>query len=119
MSFYETQCGLSDAVKDLFYDQLHVRAVTTVIHAWEFLIPCGDRNVQAQVTKKYMEAVGMAGQTLILRVRRTRPRGYKTFFVLNSIEREISTAHKNKIPTNGEVSCYKLYHASKCLNAYE
>ena len=25
----------------------------------------------------------------------TRPRGYKTFFMLNSIEYEISTAHKN------------------------
>ena len=24
-----------------------------------------------------------------------RPRGYKTFYVLNSIEHEISTAHKN------------------------
>ena len=63
MSFYDPQCGLSDAVKDLFYDQLHVRAVTTVIPAWEFLIPCGDWNVQAHVTKKYMEAVGMAGHT--------------------------------------------------------
>ena len=26
---------------------------------------------------------------------RTRPRGFKTFFMLNSIEHEISTAHKN------------------------
>ena len=25
----------------------------------------------------------------------TRPRGYKTFFMLNSTEHEISTAHKN------------------------
>ena len=25
----------------------------------------------------------------------TRPRGYKTFFMLNSIEHKISTAHKN------------------------
>ena len=27
---------------------------------------------------------------------RTRPRGYKTFFVLNSIEHEILNAHKYK-----------------------
>ena len=63
MSFYDRQCGLSDAVKDLFYDQLHERAVTTVIPAWESLIPCGGWNIQAQVTKKCMEAVGLAGQT--------------------------------------------------------
>ena len=30
----------------------------------------------------------------------TRPRGYKTFFMLNSTEHEISTAHKTKIPAN-------------------
>ena len=35
------------------------------------------------------------------------PRGYKTFFMLNSIEHEISTAHKNQKPTNKEVSCLK------------
>ena len=28
----------------------------------------------------------------------------KTFFMLNSTEHEISTAHKTKIPTNEEVS---------------
>ena len=54
----------------VFYDH-QLRAVTTVIHAWGFLIPWGDRNVQAQVTKKYVVAVGMASQTLILRVRGT------------------------------------------------
>ena len=37
-----SQCGLSDSVKDLFYDQL--RAVTAMIPASEFLIPCGDWN---------------------------------------------------------------------------
>ena len=50
------------------------------------------------------------------------PRGYKTFFMLNSTEHEISTAHKTKILTNKEVSCFKslrccIYHADKCLNA--
>ena len=29
------------------------------------------------------------------RVNDTWPRGYKTFFLLNSTEQEISTAHKN------------------------
>ena len=29
----------------------------------------------------------------------SRPRGYKIFFMLNSTEHEISTAHKTKIPT--------------------
>ena len=33
--------------------------------------------------------------------------GYKTFFMLNSTEHEISTAHKTKLPTNEEVSCFK------------
>ena len=47
------------------------------------------------------------------------PLGYKTFFMLNSTEHEISTAHKNKIQTNEEVSCFKsprscIYHANKC-----
>ena len=43
------------------------------------------------------------------------PQGYKTCFMLNSTEHEISTAHK-------EVSGFKslrccIYHANKCLNA--
>ena len=42
LSVYAPQCGLSDSVKDLFYDQL--RAVTAMIPALEFLIPCGDWN---------------------------------------------------------------------------
>ena len=42
LSVYAPQCGLSDSVKDLFYDQL--RAVTAMIPASEFLIPCGDWN---------------------------------------------------------------------------
>ena len=42
LSVYATPCGLSDSVKDLFYDQL--RAVTAMIPASEFLIPCGDWN---------------------------------------------------------------------------
>ena len=65
------QCGLSDSVKDLFYDQL--RAVTAMIPASEFLIPCGDWNGHIGSTgsgyKEVMEAMGMASQTLIVRVR--------------------------------------------------
>ena len=33
------------------------------------------------------------------------PRGYKTLFMLNLTEHEISTAHKTKMPTNEEGSC--------------
>ena len=40
LSVYAPQSGLSDEVKDLFFDQL--RAVTARIPASEFLIPCGD-----------------------------------------------------------------------------
>ena len=42
LSVYAPQSGLSDEVKDLFFDQL--RAVTARITASEFLIPCGDWN---------------------------------------------------------------------------
>ena len=42
LSVYAPRCVLTDSVKDLFYDQL--RAVTEMIPALEFLIPCGDWN---------------------------------------------------------------------------
>ena len=42
LSVYAPQSGLSDEVKDLFFDQL--RAVTARIPASEFLTPCGDWN---------------------------------------------------------------------------
>ena len=42
LSVYAPQSGLSDEVKDLFFDQL--RSVTARIPASEFLIPCGDWN---------------------------------------------------------------------------
>ena len=58
-------------------------------------------------------------QYLITLVSSCRPRGFKTFFMLNSTQHEISTAHKTKIPTNEEVSSVKslrccIYHANKC-----
>ena len=42
LSVYASQCGLSDSVKDLFYDQL--RAVTAIFPGPKFVIPCGDWN---------------------------------------------------------------------------
>ena len=48
-----------------------------------------------------------------------RPRGYKSFSMLNSAEHEISTTQKTKILTNTEVSCFKslrffMYLSNKC-----
>ena len=42
LSVYAPQCGLSDTVKDEFYDQLH--ALTAKIPKSEVLLPCGDWN---------------------------------------------------------------------------
>ena len=47
---------------------------------------------------------------------------YKTFFMLNSLKHEISTAHTNKILTNKEMTCFKsvtccIYNANNCYNA--
>ena len=42
LSVYAPQSGLSDEVKDMFFDQL--RAVTSRIPASGFLIPCGNWN---------------------------------------------------------------------------
>ena len=45
--------------------------MTAMIPASAFLIPCGDCSeaVQVQITKSYTEAMGMANQTLISKVR--------------------------------------------------
>ena len=69
LSVYAPQSGLSDEVKDLFFDQL--RAVTARIPASEFLIPCGTAMlaVQALDTGKCMVGWGMAGRNQMLRVR--------------------------------------------------
>ena len=50
---------------------------------------------------------------------RSGPEVIKLFFMLNSTEHEISTALKNKIPTNKKVYCFEflrccIYHAIKC-----
>ena len=50
-----------------------------------------------------------------------RPRGYKSFFMLNSTGHEISTAYKTKkLKKNDDVSCFKsirccINHAFVCL----
>ena len=56
LSVYAPQSGLSDEVKDLFFDQL--RAVTARIPGSEFLIPCGDWNGKALDTGKCMVGWG-------------------------------------------------------------
>ena len=48
-----------------------------------------------------------------------KSRGYKTFYVLNLTEHEISTAHKTKVLKNKDFSCFQtlrccIYHAHKC-----
>ena len=51
-----------------------------------------------------------------------RPRGYKTFFMLNSTEHGISTAYKTKMLKNNDLSRFQalrccIYHDNKCYNA--
>ena len=53
LSVRAPQCGLSDADKDLYYDQL--RAVTAKIPASELLTPCGDLN--GHVSEKSAEEI--------------------------------------------------------------
>ena len=48
-----------------------------------------------------------------------RPRGYNTFFMLNSTGMKFQLLIETKIPTNEEVSSFKslrccIYHANKC-----
>ena len=54
------QSGLSDEIKDLFFDQL--RVVTARIPASEFLIPCGDWNGHVgHAGTRYREVHGEMG----------------------------------------------------------
>ena len=41
-----------------------------------------------------------------IRTKQPGPKVIKLFFMLNSTEHKISTAHKTKIPTNKEVTCF-------------
>ena len=60
LSVYAPQSGLSDEVKDLFFDQL--RAVTARIPASEFLIPCRDWNSHVgRAGTRYREVHGGMG----------------------------------------------------------
>ena len=71
LSVYAPQSGLSDEVKDMFFDQL--RAVTARITGSKFLIPCGDWNGHVgRAGTGYREvhgAWGIAGRNLMLRAR--------------------------------------------------
>ena len=44
---------------------------------------------------------------ILVLIDQTRPRGYKTFIVLNSTEHEISTAHKTNVLINKDFSCFQ------------
>ena len=60
LSVYAPQSGLSDEVKELFFDQL--RAVSARIPASEFLIPCGDWNGhEGHAGTEYREVHGGMG----------------------------------------------------------
>ena len=60
LSVYAPQSGLSDEIKDQFFDQL--RAVTARIQGSEFLIPCGDWNGHVgRVGTGYREVHGGMG----------------------------------------------------------
>ena len=51
-----------------------------------------------QVDMAFVKALGQLKIVLVLLISEfsyNRPRGYKTFFMLNSTEHEISTAYKN------------------------
>ena len=57
---YAPQSGLSDEVKDLFFD--HLRAVTARIPGSKFLIPCGDWNCHVvHAGTEYREVYGAMG----------------------------------------------------------
>ena len=50
----------------------------------------------SQIVGTLSQIVGFVTNTLLwVLLRENRPQGYKTLFVLNSTEHEISTAHKN------------------------
>ena len=76
-----------------------------------------DKNMEKKilVCKELSQYLGITlNQELLL-----MPRGYKTFFMLNSTENEISTAHKTKLMKIIDFSCFKtlrccIYHANKC-----
>ena len=41
---------------------------------------------------------------------KTRPRGYRAVFMLNSTEHEISTAHKTQMLKKVDIFCCRIYH---------
>ena len=74
----------------------------------EVVRPTGDPNLESTNMRSLFDMQG-----------EIKPRGYKTFFMLNSTEHKIQLLIKIKIPTNKEVSCFKslrccIYHAYNC-----
>ena len=62
----------------------------------------------------YLRAILFVGLChMLVVVLLIRPRGYKTFFVLNSVEHEISNAHKYK-----NIKKFGLFKAQLSLECY-
>ena len=62
------------------------------VHGIKLIFDCTNLTMQHATT---MFGPENASKLLNYYEVRSRPRGYKTFFMLNSTEHEISTAHKN------------------------
>ena len=59
--------------------------------------------LQARKTEADVESVcDMCSKLTIPQVRRIKPQGYKTVFMLNSTEHEIASAHKTKMKKNDD-----------------
>ena len=76
--------------------------------------PCGKTDVQ-RITVKLLDEVSLSSNSvLVLKIRRVnRPRGYKTFFMLNSIEHEILNSHKYK-----DIKKFCIFQAQISLECY-
>ena len=60
LAVYAPQCGLWDTITDLLFD--HLRAVTAIIPASAFLVPCGFCNDHGGSTDSgYKEVYGECG----------------------------------------------------------
>ena len=61
---------------------------------WLILFELANTTVTAKIDVRMFEVLMYSDQTSRM-VKLIWPRGYKTYFMLNSTEQEISTAHKN------------------------
>ena len=86
LSVYASKCGLRDAVKDVSqYQYSSSHNIMVIVMTTEA--------VQAQITKTYMAAVGMASQPLILRVR-----GYRNMHWFMTCSYVTGTSRKATLP---------------------